>query len=795
MADPAPLGETEVDFVNSSLRVFATIWVSFGLTSLAFLELTDPSPADVSFPEAHLLILAGLAACAVAMVLALMVRRLRVEYFVATMTATAMLSIFISAPVSGAGQAMPLAVAWTTLAAFSAALLLRFRFAWRAIIFIALASNALIVCRLSLAGMNANLVGDLVVAPAPLKAVTVEPLRAAVDIIGIAMGVAFALKTWREMAADRDAAALEATIASANAEIVEERSRHLKYLIYGLHDTVINTLGAVSAGVSPDQVDTVARRAQHDLEQMEARITGYDPDAHELSIDGLFKQAQGQAERLQVAIEISSVSGHGDSGEAAIPQRVLRGMKECISEAILNISKHAPKETATLSIERAQNQLTVIVGDSGPGLPGGTPPPSLVRRATADGIRVTAASDSGPGAHLAFIWEPNRGATGLPERPGDTAAPGLSGQERIARSLQVIACSIGAWVGGAYLIDSLIATAGGSPVGATIPVILGAVLVALACLSCIRWFPLPGPLLLVLIAGIPCILLLSYLSAVQYGVNWTALAALLTFIVVLLSAQPWQGVSAAIIYTLTNGALVSVALVNNLAYGLAGIASFITDLAGLLAIMLLRRRIEKYFSEAAITARQTEQARSSVAALQKFTAASVTKNNAMLARSRELLTRLASREASPLDPSVRLEAKAEESYLRSMLAVDPNLGPLADELFAIIDAAHQNQVMLRMTILSTRWKHGVAPPVETVVSFGQATQLAVKWVAPATKMAITVDASNDHWLSMVIPSDQITADRARAGISRIGLNAEVTDLGDQTLIEYLEEEAVQQESV
>ncbi|MEI8081490.1 MAG: hypothetical protein WCI74_06550, partial [Actinomycetes bacterium] len=599
-------GETEAEFVNSSLMVVATIWVSFSLASLIFFELTNPKPSGGPFPGAHYLILAGLGAAVVAMVLALMVKCIRVEYFIATMAALAMVSIFLSTPATAGGQTFPLAVSWTTLTALSAALLLRFRLAWKAVIFIALVSDLLIICRLSVAGMNANLVGDLVVTPAPISAVTIEPLRAVVDIIGISMGVAFALKAWRELAEDRDVASREAAIATANAEIAQERTRQLKYLIYGLHDTVINTLGAVSAGVSPEQVGTVARRAQHDLRQMEARITGYDPDAHELSIHDLCDEAQRQAARLQLGLAVSLTDTQDGGRASVIPQRVLIGMRECINEAILNTSKYAPDATVALSIERTQNRLMVSVSDNGPGLPDDTPPPTLVRRATANGIRVTAESGGTPGAHLALDWEPTRGATDLTSRPGVIASHDATGRERIAHSLPVIAGSIGAWIGGAYLIDSVISVAGGLPVGAMIPVIVGAVLVALACLWGIRRFPLPTPLLLLLIAGIPCVLVLSYLSEVQYGVSMTAMAALLAFIIILLSGRPWQGVTAAIIYTVTNAVLVTMALMNNLPYAIAGVASFITDLAGLLAIMLLRRRIERYFSDAAITARQTE---------------------------------------------------------------------------------------------------------------------------------------------------------------------------------------------
>ncbi|MEI6620498.1 MAG: hypothetical protein WCP28_01150 [Actinomycetes bacterium] len=763
---PAELRATEVAFVDTTLRVVALIWVGLGLLSLVVFALLDAGQFSDAFNGSQILVLLCIATALVVMVFSLALHRIGTGWVVVAMMVTATLSILACKPVVD-GEAFPLSVQWATTAAFSAALLLPNPAAWRTIVGFTVAANLLIAVRLLLVGQASLLV---------------EPVISTVDAIGIAMGALAAVTVWRRIAQDRDRATVDAALATANAEITRERSDYLKQLNYGLHDTVINTLGAVRAGVPASVVGSVPARARDDLRQMSARIDGYDPDADELSVRDLITIAGTQAERLHLDADIGPlVSDDGGPGPV-VPQRVLRGMRDCINEALLNISKHAPGATATVRVTRVGSALITTVSDSGPGIPTGpTVPTTLLQRATHSGIRATATGARGPGAAVELSWSPELTAAAAAERAA-------SGPASISRSLTSMAVRIAAWVGGSYLVTTALAAASNAEPAELAPMVLGGLLIAAAAIVSRRQLPLPGLMMVVLMISVPAILSLSMANDDLCGVSGTTFppsswAALVALVTILLSGAPWQGLTAAAVYVVSNTTLVFIAIATT-SCGPAYTANFITDCAGLLAIGLFRRRIDRYFSEAAITARLTATAQTEIAALQQLSAASSRRSDIMLTDSRELLERLADGTADPLDPAVREAAGTQESYLRSILRIDPDLGPLAEELVAVVGRAAKEQVRADITVLSTRWPDEQPPDLSTVASVGRALSLLAESCPPGGQLRITVDASSTDWLTVVADGHDLTAEQAALATGQIEVPTDITNLNDQTLVEF-----------
>jgi hypothetical protein len=258
---------------------------------------------------------------------------------------------------------------------------------------------------------------------------------------------------------------------------------------------------------------------------------------------------------------------------------------------------------------------------------------------------------------------------------------------------------------------------------------------------------------------------------------------LVALVTILLSGAPWQGLTTAGIYVASNTTLVIIAIATT-SCGPAYTANFITDCAGLLAIGLFRRRIDRYFSEAAITARLTATAQTEITALQQLSAASSRRNDVMLADSRELLERLADGTADPLDPVVRDAAGTQESYLRSILRIDPDLGPLAEELVAVVGRAAKEHVRADITVLSSRWPDEQPLDLSTVAIAGRVLTCLAGSCPAGGQLRITVDASSTDWLTVVAESHDLTAEQAVLATGEIEVPTDITSLNDQTLVEF-----------
>ncbi|MEI8084234.1 MAG: hypothetical protein WCI74_20525, partial [Actinomycetes bacterium] len=556
----------------------------------------------------------------------------------------------------------------------------------------------------------------------------------------------------------------------------------LQQLNHGLHDTVINTLGAVRGGIPAPMVDSVPERARDDLRQMSARIDGYDPDANDLSVQDLPDSALTQAARLHLNANIQPLQSADGGPGPVVPQRVLRGMRDCINEALLNVSKHAGTAAAAVLVERVGVTLTVTITDNGPGLPvGSAPPQTLLQRATRNGIRVTASEAPGGGTRIELWWSPEVSAV-------TNAAEIGAGTESIARSLTSMAVRISAWAGGSYIITTVLATSASTEITELAPMIIGGGLIAAATMASHRRFPLATSMMVVLVVAIPAVLSLSMLTNDLCGISGTTFppsswAALLALTAILLSSRVWQGMAAAGVYVVSNLTLVILAIMNT-GCGPAYTSNFITDCAGLLAIGLFRRRIDRYFSDAAITARLKSSAQDETAALQRRSAESADRNHAMLAASRNLLEQLADGSADPTDPRVREAAGTQERYLRSILRIDPELGPLAEELVAVVGAAARSGVMADITVLSSRWYGGLAPDLDEVNGLGRTLTSMMTACPSSTRLRITVDASSRDWLTVVANSEDLSAERAAGAIDRFAVESDVTSLDGQTLVEF-----------
>lgn len=759
--EKAVIADSEVAFVQSTLRIVAAVLVGVGMVSMSLFVVTEP---DVLM---HLgLFLALLVANGVVAWLCLAKRWLPQGVLIGVLTATAVVAIALGAPVIG-GQPFPLGVQLATLAATVTAVLLPFRVGPWVFIPLVIGTNAMIAARL-LAASDGDFVSDALVVAA--------------DTLGICIGVAAALQVWRRLAQGRDAEAVQAARATANAEIARERSEYLRQLTYGLHDTVINTLGVVRRGIPPGSSQMVALRAADDLRQVDARLDGYDPDAQAITFADLPGLAGAQAQRLSLNAQIETVPPVDGDVAAAIPERVLRGMRECVNEALLNVSKYAPGTKSAVAIAIQDGELTVTVSDSGPRIPSRVDDaPTLLRRATASGIQMSTTGSSA-GTIVEFRW-----ISVAKDVLTDPAAP--DAERAVTSSVAGMARRLGGWVGGGYLLASALSFFGDRNGAEAVPVLLGAIMVFAAVGASFWRFPIPTELVACMTAAIPVIL---FLETVGDGVcaaagstfppsSWAALVAMM---VILLSRQRWLGTTAVLVYGVANGVIVVMAM-SGLTCGSAYLSNYLTDLAALVAVGLMRRRISRYFSDSAVDSRDTANAEAEVRALHAYTQALQLHNRVMLTRSRAILGDIAAQTVDPLDDTVRTMAGEEEQHLRSLLRIDPQLGLLADELIAAVEVGVAAGVLVDVTVINSAWGGINGPSATTIVQAGEVLSGLVAVCEPSARLRVTVDTRDPAWLAVVGDAEGLPADQAAVVCGECDLPIDVTALDRQTIVEFL----------
>lgn len=179
------------------------------------------------------------------------------------------------------------------------------------------------------------------------------------------MVVSYATSVLRSGAAEADEEARTTSdfvkAATRRRAILEEHQRIGSLL----HDTVINTLGAIRRGVLPASLEQVRARCRMDLARMNRFEFGAEA-GEAVSLDTLAGEAAATADSLGLRAQIEPVS------PATLPSDVAGVVLGAVTELLLNVSKHVDDERVEVrfGLQSEPVELVVAVRDFGRGWDG-----------------------------------------------------------------------------------------------------------------------------------------------------------------------------------------------------------------------------------------------------------------------------------------------------------------------------------------------------------------------------------------------------------------------------------------
>lgn len=204
----------------------------------------------------------------------------------------------------------------------------------------------------------------------------------------------------RSTAGRADAAAADAVAAAGARARAEARKRELRRTARLLHDTVVNTLGAIARWSRADRA-AVAERCRADLALLRAAPLGAprDPAA-------LLDEIRARAEVVGLHLDLTAERlGPG------LPAATAEALGGALAEALTNVHKHSGVAVASLSWNADGAGGTVEVRDEGCGFlpePGtgwrGGAADSIAGRCREAGIDVRLTSRPGRGTRIALRW-------------------------------------------------------------------------------------------------------------------------------------------------------------------------------------------------------------------------------------------------------------------------------------------------------------------------------------------------------------------------------------------------------
>lgn len=477
------------------------------------------------------------------------------------------------------------------------------------------------------------------------------------------------VQTLRQAAADRDRAAelllrAESVAAAQAARVAEQRK-----VARTLHDTVINTLGAIRALPMSD-LPALRSRCADDLAEIDGLSKG--PASAAELIARL--QARAAALGLDLRTEVDIIS--------ELPAGLAAPLFGALGEALVNAAKHSGSPAVDLQLQWDGLRGQARVCDHGRGFPGSGEDPattftgggaqSILARCAEAGIAVRISNADG--AVVALTWAGAAGPAGYP------AADLPSGPETANPILGLAAMRVGLAMAtfGAY--STLVTPAGPGRVGSAAAVIVNLAVVAWAAGVHRGLAPSRLPLAAYAVAVVAAIILpgIGMSGCARIGWYWWG---------------PLAGLVVAIAVVLVDGriralAVVAVAYVAAFVVVIAGtpglspacsaetLSVLVLDLGIVIAVLALRRALIAQSSAAEKLRRGAWRTQLQTTAIRARDEVRNAHLDRAVAVCRPLLAGLAAGSIDPLDPQVRAQAGRAEATLRAVNSIPAELGEL-----------------------------------------------------------------------------------------------------------------------
>ncbi|MCW2289724.1 signal transduction histidine kinase [Leucobacter luti] len=499
----------------------------------------------------------------------------------------------------------------------------------------------------------------------------------------------FALAKHRDEEEHRSAEAIE------RAEIAQRTSRQIAEESRVLHDTAVNTLGAIAnGGLGVSHADHVRMQCANDLralEDLQGDRSGSRPAALQL------------IEALQSSWIMVRRSGASDEQLTQALSQVsiarLTGFAGAVREIVTNAAKHSGVPHLDASVRISGSRLSVEIRDDGVGfdaaavdLRGLTH--SVRERAELHGFSATVDSVPGGGTTAALALHLSQAATSTVPR----VVPPPRVEDTI-RSLQQRAALL--WAGGVTMVSIVLSAA--NPANYRLSALL---LIATMIISVllIRFSPSQGGAFwssMVLISA-PSFIFVCAAATTEFGtsqaIHWQALAPTAPF-VWLLAHRRRRGVWAATVLWILTATTVMFLGLPSTRDGLAIVA---TALAVGLGFALVWARFQTAVARLCFGTAAAEQ-RTFWANLDTSAARAAQRTylrwiDTGLDSAMQLMRDIVEERRDARELETQIACGNEERYLRQVIQVGPQLIRLAPRLFPAMRRAHDQEIELTLRL-------------------------------------------------------------------------------------------------
>jgi len=173
-------------------------------------------------------------------------------------------------------------------------------------------------------------------------------------------GLLIAWRSWVSSVEQADAEYAEIRSATEARERLRARRTSTAAVARRIHETVLNTLAAISIGVDPDNQQSARTTCQRDIEQMELGLRQL-PDS---TVAEVVDSARGVTDLPRVQIEL------GPHGHTRLPSVVANPLRDAIVEALRNVERHSGTDTALVRV-RVDDSVHAEISDRGVGISDG----------------------------------------------------------------------------------------------------------------------------------------------------------------------------------------------------------------------------------------------------------------------------------------------------------------------------------------------------------------------------------------------------------------------------------------
>jgi signal transduction histidine kinase len=681
-----------------ALRIVVLVWSAAWFVLMVAFEGIGPSLAPLL--SAALLAVLGVGW------LVVVLARLPVDArYVAVVAGTAFVQALVTDPLEVWGEASVL-ITWTNLAALCAGFLIAgARGRWAIVV---IAAGPMLIL-----GTRAWADGTLALAWQSLVA-------SAAYALADGMAAHVAASAVRGLARETDAAGEALAAARGEQAARAARTREVERVSRVLHDTVLNTLGAVRRGIGTDARDLEALRSRCALDLVELRrLRDRRSDAVGdvgVTVEALLSALGARAEVLALTLETSAAV----TSSATIPTPVADALAGAGAEALINVAKHSGRGAAELRLSWDGRVLEVQLADDGVGWSGALEAGqgvsrSIIARSAEAGVDALVATAPGAGTAVTLTWRASSepGSTGAREladaAPEAVAAAGVAGSSAgsdpaLAALLARVAVRAGAWITGLLVVFTAVFWGAAGSVGSVVALaILLAVLAASWLIGVRRGrVPVPSAYAALLVAATFVVTALPARDATTcqdllegwWGVDG---AAVVLLSLLLLTRGWWWAAagSAAMVLGALSLYLRPVALPPECTDQPAYLGVF--ELSIVAAILIFREALRRQWQRAADSRSRSDALRLERDVRTATERARDARVDVVLAATVPLLDTLARGAADPGEDGVRRQCATAESALRSLLVLglvtDPLRGVLGD---AVLDAFGQGSALAVM---------------------------------------------------------------------------------------------------